>query len=432
MPLTVKRTGAEEYGRTMKVLLAGAAGAGKTRMSSTFPNPFYANVEGGLMSVADRAVPFIDVNSTDDLNSLLMALRQPPRARENMLGAPVQTVIIDTLDALQKLLIEERKRAEHKETMAIADWGWLGDQLRLIVRNYRNLDLNVIFCCHVKTQEDGETGQTFVAPALQGAMGDEIAAYVDIAGLLRAAPVNKVKDGKQVRVLQRLFQTSPDARHPWLKDRSGTLPMDLEVNLVNDGKNLMKMIFGATTLLPSEAVAEVAAPSPVATAVVPPPAAVAAPAVAPPPRRGRPPGSTNKPKGDPELIVPKSAPISAPVEEVSSREPEQEVAEVAEVAAELEQETPELESPQHALTDPEVPAGELEDLPPEPEPEPEAEVEPPALSSVPDLPPEDPDNMICSVCGKQIESVDYRDLSLIRFRQPLCKDDFVAKKAVKR
>lgn len=381
-----------------------------TRMSSTFPNVFYANVEGGLMSVADRAVPFADISSSDDLNGLLQALRQPPKAREAALGVPVSTIVIDTLDAFQKLLVDERKRNEKKETMAIADWGWLGDQLRMVVRNFRNLEMNVIFTCHVKTDSDAESGQTFVKPALQGAMGDEIAAYVDIAGLLKASPKNAIKDGKTIRVLQRTIQTGPDLRHPWLKDRSGKLPFEFDVNLVNDGISLIQVIYGQASAAPSEVVEARPAPEvkqaklveePVApVAKAPPVKATAAPKpeVAQPeiPKEAIPAHETpSQPEGQPE---PEIAPqVVAALEEVFSTtpkvaEPKLTKSEGRRVAT-LVQETPRTNGSGHEVPDP---------------------------------------SMICEECGKTIETMDQRDLGRIRFRRSLCRNHFLAAKEAKK
>lgn len=263
MALLVKRAGANEYGTRMKLLLCGEPGAGKTRMSSTFPDVFIADAEGGLMSVADRQTAHISVESTEQLNELRRALSQPPAVRERQLGCPVQTICIDTLDWVQRLLVAERLADQKKDAMAIADWGWLGDQLRAFVRAYRNLDMHVVFTCHVRSVEDSESGATYVKPALQGAMQDEIAQYVDVAGLLRAYPTSKIVSGASQRVLTRVLQTSPDLRHPWLKDRSGKLPMELEVNLTNDFATIFSAIFPTREVVPpSVSVAPAPAPAP--------------------------------------------------------------------------------------------------------------------------------------------------------------------------
>src|SRR5262245_32956442 len=106
--LTIKRAGAAEYGQSVKMLLAGDAGVGKTRMSSTAPNVLYANVEGGLMSVADRHPAFIDINRSEDLVALRLALAQSPEMRSRVLGGvEVDTVCIDTIDNLQRMLVAE-------------------------------------------------------------------------------------------------------------------------------------------------------------------------------------------------------------------------------------------------------------------------------------------------------------------------------------
>lgn len=401
MPLKIKRAGADEYGRTLKLLLAGDPGSGKTRLSSTFPNVFYANADAGMMSVVDRQVPFVDVDSTETLTQLLMALRQTPKQRQQILGAPVSTVVLDTVDSIQKILIEERKREQKKDALAISDWGWLGDQLRVLIRNFRNLDMNVVFTVHLKAVEDSETGQTFIKPGLQGQMGDELAAYMDVCGLLKASPTTIVKDGKQIRVLQRLLQTGPDARHPWLKDRSGKLPVDFDVDLTTDGPKLLKIIYGGAPAAPSEATdAKAAAPEPKVTKAekVQPEPEPEPEITAEEPEEVSPPAGQAEPEPQPVLNGP-SAETPEPVQQASNDEEE------------FELET-------DAGVEPVVEAAEVV----------VAAAESGNGSVVHTAPAED---MICQECGDTIESEDQRDLSLIRFRKRLDRKCFLSAKKAK-
>src|SRR5262245_4846579 len=103
----IKVTGAAEFGHWIKALIAGPAGSGKTLISSTFPDPFYASCEGGLMSIADRAIPYWEIKDTKKLMKLSGALRQPPEVREELFGRPVNTIVIDTIDEVQRVLIRE-------------------------------------------------------------------------------------------------------------------------------------------------------------------------------------------------------------------------------------------------------------------------------------------------------------------------------------
>lgn len=404
MALMVKRAGADEYGTRIKVLLCGDPGAGKTRMSSTFPDVIYANAEAGLMSVVDRQPAFVTITGTEQLNELRQNLQQTPTAREKLLGVPVQTVVIDTLDAVQRMLVAERLVDQKKDAMAIADWGWLGDQLRAIVRSYRNLDMHVVFTCHIRTVEDNESGMTFVKPALQGAMQDEIAQYVDVAALLRAHPTSKLVNGESRKVLTRVLQTAPDSRHPWLKDRSGKLPMELEINLTNDFARIYREIFPAGEVAPPSASIE--------------PASAPAPGTAKAAREAakRPAQPPAAPSAEAPAAPPAAAVVAAPdITPQEIPEPELEVPS-PEVGIVREAEEALLEGPgevdQHPLNGNGSAAQALE-----------------APQEVAVATAERP---TCEECGEAIESSDQLELGLIRFRKQLCRTHFVAMKTAKR
>lgn len=248
MALKVKRTGNAEYGQYIKALICGDPGAGKTLISSTFPNPLYASAEGGLMSIASRNIPYVDIKESMDLLGIKAALEQSPAVREKMFGFPVDTVVIDTIDEIQRILIRERNRETRKDSMELRDWGWLGDQMQAIVSGFRNLDMNVVMTCHLREQQDSEHGGVWFEPGLQGAIGKQIAAYFDLALLLDVQTKTVIVDNKTQRVQQRFLITSPDPRHSWIKDRSGKLPVDFSVNFEDDYKRLHEAIYGDITL----------------------------------------------------------------------------------------------------------------------------------------------------------------------------------------
>lgn len=244
MSLSVKRTGNAEYGRYIKALICGFPGSGKTLLSSTFVNPFYASAEGGLMSIADRNVPYIDIKSSTDLLAFKHAVDQDPKTRQEILGFPVDTVVIDTIDEVQRILIRERLEEQKKEAMQLQDWGWIGEQMAAIIRGFRNLPLNVVFTCHLKETTDSDSGKVWMEPGLQGAIAGQIPAAVDLALLLRTTTVAAVEDGQAIKKFVRLLVTQPDSQHRWVKDRSGKLPPEVEVDFESDYKRLYEYIYG--------------------------------------------------------------------------------------------------------------------------------------------------------------------------------------------
>ena len=144
MGLSVKTSGSEDYGRSIKALICGPPGAGKTLTSSTWPNVLYASAEGGLMSVADRKVNYVDVDSSNTLLELKNVLSQPSDVREKMLGFKVDTVVLNTIDEIQRIFIRERLADQRREAFVLQDWGWLGERMIATINGFRNLDMNAV------------------------------------------------------------------------------------------------------------------------------------------------------------------------------------------------------------------------------------------------------------------------------------------------
>lgn len=417
MSIKVFRAGAQEYGRWVKALIAGEPGSGKTRTSSTWKDPFYASAEGGLMSVSDRRPPATKVTSSQDLQELHQILRQEPDVRESMLGVPVETVIVDTLDEVGRILMKERNLEKHQETFTMQDWGWYGDQLRNIVRAFRNLDMNVIFTCHVKETQDTETGRVTVSPAIQGAFGGEVPGFVDLALLLTARPTTKVVGDHTERGIARILQTYPDTRHSWIKDRSGRLPMEFEVNFEDDYERIYDLIFGGVDASEEEVTvreveAHVAQAAKTPPPPPPPPKKAAATKKAAPKAEDKPedpPAAEPAPEPEPAKEEPKEAepPVSAP--------PETQDAAGGVITEPLE--IPEQQELAPNGVDPET--GEIAETVPAAGTEEQAS-EPAA----------DGEGLVCEECGGPIESQDQAELSWIRFRRRLCRADHAkAKKA---
>lgn len=384
MTLAIKRTGADDYGRFTKALICGEPGSGKTLISSTWKNPIFASAEGGLMSVADRNVPFVEIKSSKDLFELKSQLDQPASIRTQKFGFEVDTVIIDTIDEIQKILIAERLRDTKSDAMKMQDWGWLGEQMKAIITGFRNMDMHVVFCCHLKDKDDQDTGQSWTQPGLQGGIGNEIAAYVDFSLLLRTATVTEIIDNKAHKRIIRVLQTYRDARHPWIKDRSGKLPSEIEVNFNDDFQRIYDFVFANISVLPVSTTTEIEVDSR-PTLVEPPAAPTDAPVAPVAPER-------------PKVPKPTPKPVAKPVE-ATAAEP-----------------TPDPEPGQDAPT-PEQSKSSADARP---------------MNALPDgVNPENKGygtNVYCTQCGGEVETMDQRDLSKIRFRKILDRDCFTAMK----
>ena len=65
--MTIKITNTKDQANNAKVLVYGPAGIGKTVLCATLPNNIIISAEAGLMSIADRNIDVIEINTIKDL-----------------------------------------------------------------------------------------------------------------------------------------------------------------------------------------------------------------------------------------------------------------------------------------------------------------------------------------------------------------------------
>lgn len=66
MAINLKSTG-NLAGNGVKLLVYGQAGAGKTSLIPTLPNPIVLSAEGGLLSIQDAELPYIEIATMAEL-----------------------------------------------------------------------------------------------------------------------------------------------------------------------------------------------------------------------------------------------------------------------------------------------------------------------------------------------------------------------------
>lgn len=234
MTLVIKTTGVEDFldgEGYIKALILGPPGAGKTRSAGFWPGVIFADCEKGRMSLADLQVPFAEITSQRDMESLLAMLKV--ECRKPVSDRRYRTLVIDTFDAYQRIVIQERLDAERKESLSgWGDWGYLDAKMTQFVARLMALPMNIIVNVHVKnaTTGDDESRVATVEPKLKGDLRDQIAAEFDLVGYM--GTYWEAENGE--RVLKRGIQWHPDPTKPILKDRSGRLPRWTPVTLGPD------------------------------------------------------------------------------------------------------------------------------------------------------------------------------------------------------
>lgn len=239
MPIVIKTTGFDQYldpsgGSYIKALIMGDHGVGKTPSAACWPSPIIADCENGLASVASKQVPYASINTSADMEALVQHLRMDSRKPAE--SRQYRTLVIDTIDSYQRRIIQERLRAEQKESLSgWADWGWLDGKMVQLIENILSLPMHVVVNLHVKDTMDGDgESQTLVKKArLKGDIKDSIFQDFDLIGQMEAGYVPGTGDQKGERVRVRNIRWHAEPRFPALRDRFNKLPRFTKVDFTD-------------------------------------------------------------------------------------------------------------------------------------------------------------------------------------------------------
>lgn len=246
--MKVHKTGSSEYGQHVRMLVAGQPGSGKTRFAATAPNPVFANARGGLMSIAEKGVRYINITSEAEMLQMKLMLDGFGMDVEQHFHGPVETLVIDTLDEFQRILLSERLTSMKRSETTAADWGWLSQRMHTIVEGLCKLPMHIIFVTHLKEITDGATGQLWYKPSLQGSFCDQVSQYVDFSLLVQAQHFSSggpqlieelgrdpyLSEDEAVHIDYRFVRTYPSSMFEWIKDFSGALPPEMQLNFNDD------------------------------------------------------------------------------------------------------------------------------------------------------------------------------------------------------
>lgn len=193
----------------VKLLVYGQAGAGKTSLIPTLPNPVIISAEGGLLSIRESNLPFLEVKSMDDLKEAYNWVAYSDEAKS------FQSVALDSISEVAEVVLGHEKK-NNKDGRAA--YGEMNTKMADIIRDFRDLPgRHVYFSAKLEKSED-EMGKVMYAPSMPGSrLGQSLPFFFDEVLALRVEPD---ADGE----IQRALMCGSDGR--WqAKDRSGKLAM---------------------------------------------------------------------------------------------------------------------------------------------------------------------------------------------------------------
>ena len=206
MAINLKSTG-QLAAAGVKVLVYGQAGAGKTSLIPTLPSPIVLSAEGGLLSIADADVPYIEISDMASLREAWEWLTQSAEARE------FQSVALDSISEIAEVVLNAEKKATKDPRQA---YGAMQEQMAEIIRSFRDLPGRHVYMSAKLEKTQDEMGRVLYSPSMPGNKTSmQLPYFFDEVLALR---VERDSEGNSQRALM------CDSDGLWLaKDRSGKL-----------------------------------------------------------------------------------------------------------------------------------------------------------------------------------------------------------------
>ena len=205
----------EDHG--IKILVHGPAGAGKTQLcATTGETTIILSAEKGLRTLKRFAIEFpkkfkkikvIQITDMEDLEEVFEMVEA---------DHVCEWICFDSVSEIAEQILHAAKEESNDPRQA---YGKMQDRIGELLRQFRDLDYNVLMTCKQKYVIDGDSSRTTYMPALPGQnLPQQIAYLFDEVFALRVE--NDEETGEPYRTLQ----TDKDAKYH-AKDRSGCLDM---------------------------------------------------------------------------------------------------------------------------------------------------------------------------------------------------------------
>lgn len=217
--MNLKITKLTEKPQYVKIIVYGRTGVGKTRFAATAPDVLFIDAEAGTLSIADKPIDVVTIQDFNQLDEVFDFLLKGDHKYKSVVIDSLTEVQLKCMDNIIKSEVE-KKPDRDPDVPTQQNWGKSFNQIRKLIRKFRDLPMNVIFVCEAKDNKDEETGIIYTVPALPGQLANKIPGYMDIVGYM---DLRKDSEGN---LIEKMLFRAVDRKDG--KDRSGKLPMAME------------------------------------------------------------------------------------------------------------------------------------------------------------------------------------------------------------
>ncbi len=165
---------------TVKMMIYGQAGMGKTTVALSAPKPLLLDFDNGVKRVNMAHLDGIDIVQVTCWQDVQQVVQEDL--------SPYLTIVVDTIGKMMDFIITYKCGTRQPQ---IRDWGGINAEFSWMTRTLSSLNKNVVFVAHRDTRKDGD--DTVFIPALREKSYNSIVTELDLLGYLEMKNENGVQ-----------------------------------------------------------------------------------------------------------------------------------------------------------------------------------------------------------------------------------------------
>lgn len=175
-----RNPGELQVNHTIKALIYGDPGTGKTTLALSAPTPLLLDFDGGVQRVNGAfQVPTLQVESWEQVNEALTEIGNKM--------IPCETIVIDTagkmLDYMSQAIIRENsKYGKADGSLTLQGYGVRKSMFVNFIKRVSIMGKHVVFVAHMREEKDGDT--RLIRPEIGGSSAGDLIKELDLVGYM--------------------------------------------------------------------------------------------------------------------------------------------------------------------------------------------------------------------------------------------------------